>query len=1029
MSNNLQNHIRSAVRRLSALGIQMLALQVALAQQATNEPVKMEKTVVTGSLIPTAETVGPAPVDVVGAQKIQQVGSQDVLLTLKALNAAFSGNGNIGQTLNNGGYGESYIALRNLPTLVLIDGQRLNISPFSTFVGTFAPDLNLIPVSMIDRIEVLKDGASTIYGSDAIGGVINIITKKDFNGAEVDAHYGFGLDKGKYNEYRFSAVAGYSKNGTRLVAGGQYYYADPIYAGERGIASLSATELANAGVHAPSYFSPSYPGRVGNFILAGSPLAAGATNAAGTRIDIPGLLAPPVVGGGPFNSVDAYNQAALLDPTWSTAHPGLTPYIPISSTPNGRTLGTASILNTTDLKPITLQRQDRRTGFANLEQDIFEDHLTAYGQLIYSENESDGQLAPAPIPALTLYNLTIPANNPYNVFGITQGTGSTNVNLGVRSRLIETGNRVFDSTSKFWHFVGGLKGNVIDEKYHYDLNAAYSQTTSEQIQNSASSILLNQAMTPAGAGGLSQLGVPVYNILALPGFNDPATISAVTASDGQTGFSDLFTTQGILRGDIFELPAGPFQLAGGGQFVHEKLETGAGVLLASGNLIGLNALPPFPGGIREREAGFLEGHIPVLGASQNIPGIYNFEITASGRYEAINSHATSGTSVENTADTLVPKVGFRWQPVDEQLTIRGTYSQGFVVPQLNQLFGPPLNSNPYIVTPDDSVPTTDPNYFKPVALQQNVYYISNPDVPPSTAETKTIGAVYSPKQVKGLTVSVDYYHIEQPEYNFIPSGSRMVADLNANGTNSFFYNNPALHGTPVYQDVNNNPYVPTAGNSNTFITATSFGTLNIPLLPGGSIRTEGIDFGLNYRLETKDFGTVNLFANANLLFSYDVKLGQGTPWLSYKGQYTDSQAVAAPQGMIPDYNITAGITWSIYNFDYTVIAHYLPGVNDIGDTHPSVGAPVNDFVTANYRAQHGDVFHVPDYYKIDMQLAYNFRSDSGKTWYDGTRIAVGVNNVTDNLPLLIASSSEDNTDKGSYDIIGRFVYFEVAKKF
>ena len=251
----------------------------------------------------------------------------------------------------------------------------------------------------------------------------------------------------------------------------------------------------------------------------------------------------------------------------------------------------------------------------------------------------------------------------------------------------------------------------------------------------------------------------------------------------------------------------------------------------------------------------------------------------------------------------------------------------------------------------------------------------------------------------------------------------MVASLNANGTNSFYYNNPALHGTPVYLDLNNNPYVPTAGNTNTYITAGNFGTLNVPLLPGGSKRTEGIDFGLNYRLETKNYGVVNFFANANLLFLYDVKLGKGTPWLNYKGQYTDSQAVAAPQGMIPDYSITTGFTWSIYNFDYTVIAHYLPGVTDFGDLHPSVGAPSNDF-TAN-----GQPWSVPDYYKIDMQLAYNFRSDSGKKWYDGTRIAVGVNNITDNLPPLIASSSEDNTDKSTYDILGRFVYFEVAKKF
>src|SRR5437016_6593130 len=172
MSTNLDLRLILYRALCAGVGIQMLTLPVALAQETTNQPVKMEKTVVTGSLIPTAETVGPAPVDVVGAEKIQQVGSQDILLTLKALSAAFSGNGNIGQALNNGGYGEAYLAIRNLPTLVLIDGKRLPISPFSTFVQTFSPDVNMIPVSFIDHIEVLKDGASAIYGSDAIGGVV-----------------------------------------------------------------------------------------------------------------------------------------------------------------------------------------------------------------------------------------------------------------------------------------------------------------------------------------------------------------------------------------------------------------------------------------------------------------------------------------------------------------------------------------------------------------------------------------------------------------------------------------------------------------------------------------------------------------------------------------------------------------------------------------------------------------------------------------------------------------------------------------
>ena len=186
MSNYLHNQIRSTIRRAlySTLGIPMLALPVALAQQATNQtaaaagekPVKMEKTVVTGSLIPTAETVGAAPVEVVGTVEIQKSGQQDILQALKRLSTSFAGSGNVGQTVNNGGFGEANIALRNLPTVVLLDGHRLANSSFSRGA---AVDLNTIPLSMIERIEVLKDGASAIYGADAIGGVVNIITKKN----------------------------------------------------------------------------------------------------------------------------------------------------------------------------------------------------------------------------------------------------------------------------------------------------------------------------------------------------------------------------------------------------------------------------------------------------------------------------------------------------------------------------------------------------------------------------------------------------------------------------------------------------------------------------------------------------------------------------------------------------------------------------------------------------------------------------------------------------------------------------------
>src|SRR5258708_10684070 len=126
------------VLTLSLTGLTALA-------QDTNAPGRMKPTVVTGSYIPTAETVGPAPVETISPAQIEKTGTQDLLVALKSLSASFTGGANVGQTINNGGFGEAYAAIRNLPTLILVDGQRLNITPFSTFVGTYAIGLAHLP--------------------------------------------------------------------------------------------------------------------------------------------------------------------------------------------------------------------------------------------------------------------------------------------------------------------------------------------------------------------------------------------------------------------------------------------------------------------------------------------------------------------------------------------------------------------------------------------------------------------------------------------------------------------------------------------------------------------------------------------------------------------------------------------------------------------------------------------------------------------------------------------------------------------
>ena len=162
---NLSLVVRSAYS--TALILTLASAPLALAQD-TNAPTTLKPIVVTGSYIPTAETVGPAPVQTITAVEIEKVGAQDVLELVKKVSTVFGGNVNVGQTVNNGGFGEANVAIRNLPTLVMLNSRRLGKSAFSN--GALV-DVNTIPLAMIDRIEILKDGASALYGSSALGGV------------------------------------------------------------------------------------------------------------------------------------------------------------------------------------------------------------------------------------------------------------------------------------------------------------------------------------------------------------------------------------------------------------------------------------------------------------------------------------------------------------------------------------------------------------------------------------------------------------------------------------------------------------------------------------------------------------------------------------------------------------------------------------------------------------------------------------------------------------------------------------------
>lgn len=971
------------------------ALAVALPSQAqdSNAPTVLKPTVVTGSYIPTAETVTAAPVQTIGAAEIQKIAAQDVLELVKKVSPIFSGNGSTGQEVNNGGTGESYVQIRNLPTLVLINGHRLGNSSFSN--GQLV-DLNTIPLAAVERIEILKDGASALYGSEAEGGVVNIITKQNFSGVEVSGRYGAATGKGTFTEQRASIVGATTTERASFMAAAQYYHRDALDSRDRNIASMTYDQLASRNVDPTgvSYMSPSFPGKVsdstGAYILRSSPLLQPFGLYDPTAPKSPPLIPNGTGGFKVFTGGDAVSQYNN-DPYWAT-HGG-SPYV----------ADPGVVFQTTDLGTDSIQAQDRRNAFATGSYDLFEKRMQLYGEFLYANIDSEGKLAPSPVTGLgsKQSNIDIPADNLYNPFQTALGPsgGAAGLPPGgprIRSRFWDSGNRLFDNQSDYYHFTGGLKGEF-ENGYGYD--AAYNYNRYDQnalTRNAVNGAALDLALKPnvnpvLAAQGLSALSgpdglpVPQYNIFSIPGQNDPRTLDAIRTTLFQVGRAEEWDAGGRVTGAPFELPGGKVGFAVGGGFTEESLRTDFDGLTQIGKVPGLNAAAP-TFGRRRSWAGFAEVHIPLLSPDLNIPAFHSLEVTAAGRYE----------SFDPGGDSAVPKIGVRWQPLDEQFTLRGSYAQSFVAPTTFQLFG-----GNQVNVPALSVPRTSAVGSPHAGLQEYEVNLSNSKLTPAKADTITAGIVISPKAVKNLTVSLDYYHIKTKNDIFRMSDQVMVNDINANGANSVW--------APYFFKGNGDPVTGTAVNQ---ANDQDWGVLNDPLLNGASIETDGFDLSANYMYDTEKYGRFSLYANANILLNYNYS----DPFAGkfyYGGLYSDiNTGDPGGQGLMPDWQLNLGLTWEYMNFTYNVNAQYIP----------QTGTASGQFFTLD-----GSPWNISSYYTIDMSVAYEFKAQ-GK-WYDQTRLAVGCNNITDSDPPLIASAFEDNTWKPSYDIIGRFVYFEISKKF
>ena len=1012
---------------------QGLRAQTTQAAPATTAPAatdvqKMETYTVTGSYLPTSSLLGANPISVIDNTALQMTGSDNILQVLNRLDTAFTGNGNLGTSSNNvggGGGGESYVALNNLTTLVLLDGNRIAVSAFSGFGGLNSVDVNTIPLGMIDHIEVLKDGASTIYGSDAIGGVVNIITKKNYEGLEVFGGYGETTDGGHYITKNVGLTAGVAHNDFSITVGAEFYSNNLLDSTQRQIAHLTLNQIAAAGgepgATQDAYYSGSFPGRVGNDIIAGSSLAIGAPKYNAS------ITSPPV-----------WASPAAIVPQTLTQLEAKGLYIPLSTTPLYAQAGNSTAMfNTSTFGTALIIPTDRRQFMINENDKIFGDRLEESTEILYSQTINGGDtLAPSPLASLTGNSLTVPANNPYNPFGIVLGIGQPAGAPTVRTRLIEIGNRTAANNTDSYTVAEHLKGKISDN-LTWNVSADYSRSSwLENVYGGANGAVLNQLLIPqiSSTGGYvynaagkplsvavdqatGNQDLPVYNYFGLPGSNDPASLAAFSTTLFQSGLSELKNYQAWLNGNVVELPAGDITFAGGYQFLRQNLSYSVDGLYENGLALGYSKANSFAGGTIYTNALFLEFNVPIFAPRQNIPGFNSLDFTVSGRYEKLDTGPKS----------TVPKFGLKWHPIDDQFTVRATFGEGFISPTTFALFGPPSSGAPTFTIFNGSGQSSSGGTLTNVPKVTGQFLAgfgtttANPLLAPSKSQTFTGGIAFSPKAIKGLDITLDYYHVRETGIGGT-DWTGIFGDLNAKGSASQYASGFQFQDGSVLKT--------TAANQ---LNAYNVGNLTVPLSETGWQETDGLNIDISYVLPlAPEVGITKVGVNGNVLFNYWVANDASDPAFQYARQYTGGSMAPLPQGNLPGYVIKPYVQWSLKGLSIDADATYLPKVTDSGTLF---GGPLSpDYSAPNAETLNGKVYTIPSYLTFDLSVNY----DLSHAFPDvvllhkalkGASVTVGINDLANKLPPFVPSSIEDNTDAINYSLIGRYVFMQITKKF
>ncbi len=645
--------------------------------------------VVTGTLFRRLNTETASPITVLTSENLQRAGITNVADAVRSISADNSGS--IPTAFAAGfGSGSAAVSLRGLSvnsTLVLIDGVRTVNYPYADDGQRAFVDLNSIPKSTIDRIEVLKDGASATYGADAIGGVVNIITRKEIKGIEGTVEAGVS-QRGDGGERRATLTAGYGdlkEQGFNVYINGEYEKDNLISVADRGFPYNTADLTSIGGLNNNS----ASLGAFGNRSAAIAAVVRPATYTPGniySGVAVPGALTQVLNPAGCVTGTITRNDA-----TGAYCEQNTTQYGTIA--PEQERYG-ATIHG-------TLQVGDRAQAYVTGTYYHSRVFSTAAPFTIRQRNPINS--TNIVLPAL-LANGQLNAQNPYAASGL---GAQISYAFGDLPQTSTTENDVY-------RVAAGIAGKFGDD-WAYSLDASYAR--SDLVGRNTGYINI--------AGLTNAINTGSYNFIN-PSQNSQAVRDQVSPTQSSSAKGQLYFLQGSLTKSFFELPGGPLQVGVGGSVRREELNNPNAN--ANNAFLGLNAVSA--SGKRTVSAGYFEISAPVL---------KSVELGAAGRFD----HYSDGFS------KFSPKATIKFTPI-RSLALRATYTQGFRAPSFAESQNGAVIGYTSATPPAAVVAAHGNNaYVQSYSLGYNS--ASNPDLKPEKSRSFTGGAIFQPTRWLSVT--------------------------------------------------------------------------------------------------------------------------------------------------------------------------------------------------------------------------------------------------------------------------------------